>query len=185
MENYRINVNYAKALFLLATDTNEVEKTCEDMKFVHKVCEENHVLNVLFSNPVIKESKKLAIMHDLFESNVSKMTMMFLDFVVRKRRAVSLRGISGAFIDLYRENKGIVRAELRTAVDIDEEGKATIEKLIGDHTGKKVEMNAVTDESMLGGFSVTFDNCMYDARIRTQISKLLKEFSKNTYEKAI
>ena len=123
MENYRINVNYAKALFLLATDTNEVEKTCEDMKLVHKVCEENRVLNVLFSNPVIKESKKLAIMHDLFGDNVSKMTMMFLDFVVRKRRAVSLRGISGAFIELYRKAKGIVRAELRTAVDIDEDAK--------------------------------------------------------------
>jgi F0F1-type ATP synthase delta subunit len=46
-------------------------------------------------------------------------------------------------------------------------------------------MNTITDPTMLGGFCVTFDNSMYDARIRTQIAKLLKEFSKNVYEKSI
>ncbi len=185
MENYRINVNYAKALFLLATDTGEVETACQDMKFVHQVCVENHVLNVLFSNPVIKESKKLGIMRELFEDKVSRLTMTFLEFVVRKRRAVSLKGISGAFLDMYRESKGIVLSELRTAVEIDEDTKQQITKLISDYTHKTVEMNTVTDPSMLGGFCVTFDNSMYDARIRTQISKLLKEFSKNVYEKSI
>ncbi len=185
MENYRINVNYAKALFLLATDQGEVDRTCEDMKFVHRVCDENHVLNVIYSNPVIKEAKKLAITRELFESSVSKLTMAFLNFVVRKHRAVSLRGISGAYIDLYRKTNGIVKAELRTAVDVDSDAKATMEKLIGDYTGKKVEMDTITDNTMLGGFCVTFDNTMYDARIRTQIAKLLKEFSKNTYEKSI
>ncbi len=185
VENYRINVNYAKALFLLATDQGEVDRTCEDMKFVHRVCDENHVLNVIYSNPVIKEAKKLAITRELFESSVSKLTMAFLNFIVRKHRAVSLRGISGAYIDLYRKTNGIVKAELRTAVDVDSDAKATMEKIIGDYTGKKVEMDTVTDNTMLGGFRVTFDNTMYDARIRTQIAKLLKEFSKNTYEKSI
>jgi len=185
VENYRINVNYAKALFLLATDTGEVDKTCEDMKLVNQVCTENHILNVLFSNPVIKEAKKLGIIRDLFEEKVSHLTMTFLNFVVRKRRAVSLRGISEAYLDLYRQSKGIVLSELRTAVEVDDEAKAEIAKIIGNYTHKTVEMNAITDDTMLGGFCVSFDNSMYDARIRTQINKLLKEFSKNTYEKAI
>ena len=35
---------------------------------------------------------------------------------------------------------------------------------------------------MLGGFKLEFNHNMYDARLRTKILKLRKEFSKNIYE---
>ena len=41
------------------------------------------------------------------------------------------------------------------------------------------------DKKMLGGFCMTYDNNMYDARVRTKIVKLRKEFSKNIYEKKL
>lgn len=185
MENYRINVNYAKALFLLATDTNEIDTVCTDMEFVHKVCEENHILNVIFSNPTMKDSKKIAIINELFENAVSRTSMAFLNFVVRKHRAVSLKGISGEYMKQYRKYKGIVVSELRTATDVDDATKAALTKILEDYTHKKVQLNTVTDSSMIGGFCVEFDNNMYDARIRAQIEKLRKEFSVNKYEKAI
>ena len=185
MENYRINVNYAKALFLLATDTNEIDVVCKDMELVNKVCEENRILNVVFSNPTMKDSKKIAIINELFENAVSRTSMAFLNFVVRKHRAVSLRGISGAYLELYRKHEGIVLSELRTATDVDEATKATVTKILEDFTHKKVQLNTVTDSNMIGGFCVEFDNNMYDARVRTQIERLRKEFSVNKYEKAI
>ena len=32
MENYRVNTNYAKSLFLLANDTNKLDTVFEDME---------------------------------------------------------------------------------------------------------------------------------------------------------
>ena len=173
MENYRINTNYAKSLFLLATDTEKVDVVYNDMRMVRDVFSENHVLNVVFANPVIKDSKKMAIANDLFGEKVDDLTMLFIRFVVKKHRVVNLKGIALSY------------SELRTAIDVDVETKEIIKQIVGDYTHCNVELNTITDNKMLGGFCVSFDNNLYDARLRTRIAKLRKEFSKNVYEKGI
>lgn|SRR5574344_200002 len=182
MEDYRININYAKALLLIATETDQQETAFADMRLVNEVCAENRVLNVVFNNPVIKEDKKVAILRDLFGEKVSQLSMLFLSFVVKKRRTINLRGISNAYLELYRERHNIVLSELVTAVEVNPESLDLVRHLIGDYTQKEVELVAHTDNNMLGGFRMTFNNNMYDARIRSKIVKLRKEFSKNTYE---
>lgn len=182
MEGYRININYAKALFLVAGDTSQLDAVCDDMRLVNKVCAENHLLVTVFANPVIPEARKLAIVNELFEDKISKVSMLFLRFVVRKRRSVNLRGISNAFIELYRAEKGIVLSHLVTATEPDLATKDFVEKVVGDYTRKAVELTTQVDPSIIGGFSVSFDGNMYDARISSQIAKLRKEFSKNVYE---
>ena len=64
----------------------------------------------------------------------------------------------------------------------DESADKAVTELVEKYTGKKVELHARTDERMLGGFKLEFNHNMYDARLRTKILKLRKEFSKNVYE---
>ena len=115
MEDYRININYAKALFLVAHDMGQLDAANEDMRLVYDVCCENHILATIFANPVIREAKKVAILKELFEDKVSQVSMLFLAFVVRKRRSVNLKGIANAFVELYRNDKGIILSRLVTA----------------------------------------------------------------------
>ena len=91
MEDYRININYAKALFFVARDMNMLDAVCDDMRLVNSVCAENHLLVTIFANPVIPEAKKVSIVKELFENRISKVSMLFLSFVVKKRRSVNLR----------------------------------------------------------------------------------------------
>lgn len=182
MQDYRININYAKALFLLAGETGEREAVAEEMRMVGDVCCQSRELTAIFRNPEIKAAKKAAIVSDLFGESVSKTTMTFLLFVVRKNRSVNLRGISQAYLDLYRESHGIVLSKLVTAEPADEGVKAMVEKVIADYTHKQVELEAKTDPSIIGGLAMEFDNTMYDARVSTRLAKLRREFDKNIYE---
>jgi len=182
MEDYRINLNYAKALFLVASDMGQLDAVCSDMRLVNEVCVQNHILETLFANPVIRESKKVAILNDLFAERITSISLMFLTFVVRKRRAINLKGISNAFIELYRDERNIVLSNLVTATEVDDSVKQAVCEAVNRQTGKTVELTTKVDPSILGGFSVTYDNNMYDARISSQVAKLRKEFSKNVYE---
>ena len=182
MEDYRININYAKALFLVASEANVLDEVNRDMRLVNSVCAENHVLNVVFANPVIREDKKVGILKELFESRVSKVSMLFMAFVVKKRHTVNLKGISNAFVELYRESKGIVLSRLVTATEIDDEATVSVKEALSRYTKKEIELQRKVDPEMLGGFRVWFDNNMYDASISTAVAKLRKEFSKNVYE---
>jgi len=182
MNNYRIIKNYAKALFLLANEMGQQREVANDMRLVNEVFVENHQLYVLFGNPVIKQSKKVAIVEDLFSSRISKLTDMFLHFVVRKNRAVNLRGISSMYIDMDRESRGVVLAKMATSYAVDADVVSMVGELVGHASGKDVEVQAVVDPSIIGGFVVTFNNNMFDTRIRTQIASMRKQFSANEYE---
>ncbi|MBR4739150.1 MAG: ATP synthase F1 subunit delta [Bacteroidales bacterium] len=182
MNNYRININYAKALFMLATDRQQADRVADDMRLVGRVVAANHELGTVFANPTVRHDKKTAIVEALFGDSVSDETMAFLRFVVKKKRSVNLRGISEAYLALYRDSKGIVLGELVTHRETDDSAKDYVRRLIEEYTGKEVELHTTTDPHMLGGFKMEFDHNMYDARLRTKILKLRKEFAKNEYE---
>ena len=182
MNNYRININYAKALFMLSADRGVLDTVAEYMRLVSRVVSENRELNVVFANPTVRYDKKTAIVEELFGGTVSEETLAFLRFVVRKNRSVNLRGISEAYLSLYRESKGVVLGELVTHQETDDSAKEFVRRLIEEYTGKQVELHTATDVHMLGGFKMEFDHNMYDARLRTKILKLRKEFAKNDYE---
>lgn len=182
MEDYRINTNYAKALFLLASEQGVVDDVANDMRLVNDVCSENRELNLIFKNPVVKVNKKINIVTDLFEARICKTSLMFLLFVVRKNRSVNLRGISDAFVEMYRKSKNIILTEVVSASEIDLQSLQLITRLVGDFTGKQVEIETSVNNKMMGGFKMEFDNNMYDASIDAKLSKLRKEFGANKYE---
>ncbi|MDY5968880.1 MAG: ATP synthase F1 subunit delta [Bacteroidales bacterium] len=185
MKEYRININYAKALFMLASDLKEEERVMDDMRLVNDVCRENHLLNVVLDNPTLQEAKKVGIVKSLFGGHVSNTTLAFLEFVTRKRRTVYLKGISDAYMAFYRDSRNIVLSEVKTADYMSDEVYEGIRNKVAAYSGKKVELVKVLDSNMLGGACITFDNNMYDARLRTKIAQLRKEFSKNVYEKKL
>ena len=182
MSSYRINTNYAKALLMLATDRQDVDRVADDMRLVADVTAENRELSAVFANPVLPAAKKKGIVEALFSGKVSDTTMAFLVFLVRKNRSVNMRGVSEAYLGLWRNVKGIVLSDLVTHQPVDEEARAVVKQLVQEYTGKTVELHEGTDTNMLGGFKLEFDHKMYDARLRTKIRKLRQEFAKNDYE---
>ena len=182
MNNYRINKNYAKALFMLATDTGEADRVADDMRLVNSVMAENRELNVVFVNPTVRPDRKVGILNALFADKVCPASMAFMQFVVRKKRTASLRDISEAYVAEWRESRGIVLSDLVTHQPVDDTSREMVTRLVAEYTGKQVELQTRTDASMLGGFKLEFNHNMYDARLRTKIRKLRQEFARNDYE---
>ena len=182
MQDYRININYAKALFLLAMDSQMLDAVANDARLVNDVCSENHELNTVFSNPVIKEAKKIAIITDLFQNHVSKLTMLFLQFVVRKKRSVNLKGITSAYLDLYRDSKNVILSKFTSVNEIGEDTVVLVKKIVTEYTGKEVELDVCQDSRLKGGFTLEFDNNMYDASLRTKFLRLRRAFEENVYQ---
>ena len=182
MNNYRINNHYAKALMLFAQEQGVEDRVAEDMRLVSDVWVENRELNALFANPVIKGEKKVGIVKEIFDGKVSKETLLFLVFVARKNRTIYMRGIADAYVEMWRDYRGIVKSDLVTHQPIDEVARKMVTEMVANYTGKTVELHDRTDPKMLGSFKLEFDGKMYDARIRTKIKRLRVQFAKNDYE---
>ena len=68
MKESRIAIRYAKALFDLSLEKDNVEEINDDMLLVRDVCKENRDFSLLLSNPVVRTDKKLSVIKAIFRS---------------------------------------------------------------------------------------------------------------------
>jgi len=183
MNEIKIADRYARALFDLALEKDMLEKIRTDIALVRKVCQENRDFINFLHSPVIKESKKIAVIRELFGKKVQEIMLGFMIIITRNRRESLLPVIARRFVEIYKTNKNIITVDLTTAVGISDEFRKRIVRLIEKATQSEVDLQYKIDESIIGGFVVTFMDKQYDASILRQIQNLRQEFNINLYIK--
>lgn len=178
----RVNLlakRYAQALFNLALEQKIQDKVEADMQLIDQVLRENKELNRILSNPVITNEKKIKLLDAIFKKQVTKLTLEFFKLLTKKNRETYLDSICLAYLDIHRQYYKILPLTLVTAFKANKATKDTIVKKVADVTKKKIELEEVVDEEIVGGFVINYGDYQYDASIKTQLNKLQKQFSKN------
>ena len=97
-------------------------------------------------------------------------------------RVFALPEIATAFIEQYNALKGIHQVSLTTAVAISDTLKQYIEDKIKAETQfKTVELTTHTNEDLIGGFVLSFDNNLIDASIKRDLKDIKKQFLLNEF----
>ncbi len=183
MDSFKLQTRYAQSLFVLAQENELMERVYEDMLLVKKICEESPQLKAILKNPVIKPSKKKDIIHEIFNDKVEKVSLLFIELLISKRRDVYLYEIADRYTELYKEFKHIKIVKFTTAQKLDEDVVNGIKKDIEGKLSSEIDLQLFVNPKLLGGFSLTVDGKQYDASFSKQITKLKKEFNQNIYEK--
>jgi F-type H+-transporting ATPase subunit delta len=183
MNQSKITIRYAKALFDLALERNVLEKVKDDMAFIDKVCVENRELRAMLHNPVINVDKKQKVMLSIFGSYIDKLTLGFINIVSRKRRESYIDNIASDFVALYKEYKGIKTAFITSAVAVNEKEKLAILGILKNLSGKDIELVEKLKSDIIGGFIINMDNFQIDQSLTSKIKDLKKDFEKNLYVK--
>lgn len=179
----KVAKRYAKSLINLSNEQGVLDAVNNDMKLFSTVCNENHDLALLLSNPIIHGDKKLAILKQIFEKQMNKVTMTFFQIVVRKGREKYLLQITKDFIDQYKTLKKILTAEIISAVGLDDKLRKQVYNLLRNDTNSEVELVEKVDKKLIGGFVLRVGDLQYDASVASSIRKLTQSFAENPYVK--
>jgi F-type H+-transporting ATPase subunit delta len=174
MNDSKISVRYARALFESALEKKMLDTVYNDMRFILEVSASSEMKDLL-KNPVIPASRKIEILNSALGKSVSSLTMGMINLVVRNGRETHIPAIARAFAKDTLNYKGITEAVLTTAVKIDPKIREQITGLISKISGTKVEMKEVIDKSIIGGFILKIDDSYLDASIRNKLNKIEKE----------
>ncbi|MBW6491656.1 MAG: ATP synthase F1 subunit delta [Lentimicrobium sp.] len=185
MNNPRVNIRYAQAVFGLAIERNEVESARKDMNLIEAVISENPGLMVMMKSPVINSDKKIAVIHKLFTGKIDKLAMGFVEIIIRKRREANLYHIVQKFEDLYLEYKNIRKAQVTSAVPLSESIRKTLKRLLEDQTKGTILLVEEVNPEIIGGLIVKVENQLFNDSIRHHLQALSKEFNINTYIREI
>lgn len=178
MDESAITVRYAKALFSLAKERNQLGTLKEDMDLVSNVCSQSKDFNLLLKSPVVKTSKKVHIIRLIFQKKISALSLQFLEMVTQNKREVFIPLICRNILTLVRKEKNIKTAVITTAQAIDEKLLEKATKILEEELGNKVELSAKVNPHLIGGMILRIDDKQYDASILTQLNKLKKEMLK-------
>jgi len=183
MNNSKISIRYAKALFDLAIEFKELDKVNDDMLAMAAVCKTNRDFTVMLNSPVIHEDKKHKIMGLVFGPSFTKLSITFLNIITKKRRESYLPVIAVQFTELYKEHMGITTVQIQSAFPMDDDNRKKITGLLKKMTSREIELIEEVKADLLGGFVITVNDVQYDISIANRIQQLKKEFDKNLYIK--
>jgi F-type H+-transporting ATPase subunit delta len=163
-----------------AKEQNALEAVAADMELIASTCHASEDLESMLKSPIIKTEKKVSVLNQIFSGNIGTVSQNFLKVIAAKNREAQIADIATAFVQLYKESKGIVIAEITSAIPLDEATRSKAVSLISS-MGSEVELTEKIDKNIIGGFIIRVGDKQYDESVSSRLSAMKREFSKNTY----
>lgn len=174
MDESKISVRYARALFETALENDLLEKTEEDMKLILEVSIQPEFRR-LTENPSIPPSKKYELFSAAFGDHVGNLTLDLASLAFNSGRERFLPSIARNYISLSRKKKGIAEVVLTTAIEPDAKTMEILRKEISMTLGMGIDLKEIVDPDIMGGFIVRVDDRLFDASVRERLKKIGKE----------
>ena len=163
---------YAEALFRVVQAEGELDRVEDELFRFGKVLETNHELKQVLSDASIDRTQRLKVLDELLADKVSSHTLGLLSFVVEQGRGRHLPEILEEVTRFAAEARNSVVAEVRSAVPLDDDQKQQLAVALGKATGKKVEVKAIVDPSVIGGIVATVGDTVIDGSIKKRLTQL-------------
>lgn len=176
MNEGKISVRYAKALFLSAEEKNLIDAVREDMEFILSLSSMEKVKEMLQS-PVISADSKHKALEELIRTRVSDLSFSLVKLVLENNREMFLPGIARCYMDQADRFRGVTRAKLTTALPATEGIVETLRKELEKVSEGEVILSLETDESLTGGFLLSIGDSYIDGSVRTQLRKIKRELT--------
>ena len=89
-----------------------------------------------------------------------------------KGRGRLLENILQQFVEEMDERRGVVTAQVRSAVALSSEQQGRLAERLTAYIGKEVNVEITVDEAIKAGFVARLDDKVFDGTLETQLSQL-------------
>ena len=165
------------SLFEVAKENNSLEQVSYELNEVAKVINENSDFVTLMNNPNIEKIKKINLIDASF-SGVNKYVVNVVKILVGNLQISLINFVLEQFTELFNRYSNSVVVKVESASPLTELQLENLkEKLKNELQLEKVELNNFVDESLLGGFKLTYNNKVVDASIKAKLSAIKAKIS--------
>ena len=164
---------YAKALFDLARDADQVAAVEADLRALKAMTLESADLRTLITSPVFTaENKAKGLAAISAKAEFHPLTQKFLGFVAAQRRVAALPSIITSFQALSAAWRGVISAQVTTAIALTAAQSKGLQAALRQALGKDPEIETRVDPSILGGVKVRVGSRLYDASLKSKLDSL-------------
>ena len=174
-----ISKTYGEALFELAIEENRMDEFLEEAELALRVIRENPEFSAMMNHPRIDQDEKVRVVENVFGGRLSREITGLLRLIVQKDRYKETEEILCWFIDQVKQEKGIGKAYVKSAMPLSDVQKKQIEQRLLDTTSyKEMEMSYETDPALIGGLTIRIGDKVVDSSISHKLADLKRELLK-------
>jgi F-type H+-transporting ATPase subunit delta len=167
---------YARALFDLARERNEVDAVSAALAATSELLGDDEIARVL-TGPVARD-RKAAWLRDIAERTQAPASLLdFLLLLEERDRLKHLPAIRTVFEALVDNQNGVTRATVKSATALTDDVVAEISRVFGAITRKTVVAKVEVVPDLIAGIIVEVEGRVYDGSLRTQLAKLHRQMA--------
>ena len=166
---------YAEALFRVLQAEGELDKVEDELFRVGKLLESNYDLKQALADQALPPDQRAKVLDALLSDKVTPHTLGLLQFIVNQGHARKLPEILADLSDIAAAARESAVAEVRTAVPLDEDQRKQLAEALSKATGKRIELKALVDRSVLGGVYAKIGDTVIDGTVRRRLQQLKEQ----------
>ncbi|MBI2849714.1 MAG: F0F1 ATP synthase subunit delta [Chloroflexi bacterium] len=167
---------YAQAVFEIALERQELDKWRSDLETIAALGEDPALADLL-ENPRLRLDDKTKLLASVLK-DISPLALNLVYLLVAKNRLNLAPDIAVHYQQMLDSYQGIERADVVTAVPLDEEGKRSLEARLGAMINKKVIIREEIDPDLLGGVIARIGGKLLDGSVRSRLAALKAEIAR-------
>lgn len=161
---------YAQAVFEIARDSNSFESWDRDLSILNAVMADP-VTRGYLESPKNSEVDKRALLDRALEGGQPE-AIRLTDLLLERRRLSAIPDVYEHFQSLLLKEKGIVIADVTTAIPLDAAGEKMIQQQLSELVGKEVEIRTQVDPAIIGGMVARIEDNLIDGSVSSQLRRL-------------
>lgn len=167
---------YADAFVAVLSAEGHINESQDELFRLAKIIEANDELRQSLSDPHLPAARRQQIVEDLLDGKASTTTIGLVSLLTATGRIRDLGEIVDEVLSATAASGNRVVAEVRSAVDLDDDQKRRLAASLKSATGKDVDVVVVIDPSVMGGVVTQIGDTVIDGSVRARLSKLRESF---------
>lgn len=172
------SVRYAKALFGLARETNQVTRAGDELGRLVEAMEQNRELRDVLERPLYPAADRRAVLRAVGDAlGSSPLLTNFFQFLIDQRRTQDLSAICDEYARLAQEAAGRLSGEVVAAAPLSDDQLQTLRSALARRTGRDVDIEVRVDPTLLGGVVAKVGDLVFDGSLKSRLEQLRVDLS--------
>jgi F-type H+-transporting ATPase subunit delta len=163
---------YARVLFELADAAGDVDAVDAGLRTVVDTVRGSVELRDALADESLPAEKKRSIVSELFSGTVAPEAVAIATLAIERGMGGSLEAIVERFGDIAESQRGIVAAEVTTAVPLTDALRASLTEKLAAALGRPVTLRERMDRSILGGIRINVAGRVLDGSLSSQLDAM-------------
>ena len=168
---------YSDAIIEIAKEKGELDNIYEDLKNIAAVYDYSNELRDFLSHPAIAHKDKKELIGSIFEGKISNDTLNLLYTLLDKNKFNLIDTILYCYESSLNEAKNILKVDVISAVEIDNDLKEKLKSKLESKLKKSVDLNYEIKTEIIAGLILKIKDKTIDGSMAYKLQTMKKQLA--------